>query len=347
MSFNNTSAAFFSEGCLSVRCVFSFTENSIIAAAFFAVIIVSLIGNSSICHVILTKKQLRCTASLSTLNLALSDLLVTIVCAPVITIDFYIAKRWIFGEALCKIVPVIQRISVNASIINLFVISLEKFMAICFPFCFRARKRSFAYGIPIVWLLAIAVAAPSAKYRKLITTPSSSYCIPFFTDVDTPKIFAVINSLSFFVPLIIMICLQVTTIHSLRKRGITNNISYMSQHNVRRKKAAVVLVIVMLSFLACWTPIYLLSMLHQFSDIVYSMDGKTINIIYAVFTWMFYACAAVHPFIYFLMTPQGNNTLKRFKGNKGQTALRNRLISKPSTAGSNVGSFFFTRESKV
>ncbi|XP_031570703.1 neuropeptide FF receptor 2-like isoform X2 [Actinia tenebrosa] len=348
MSFNNTTAAVFNGGCYSVRCIFSFTENSIIAAAFFAVVIVSLTGNISTCYVILTRKQLRSTASISTFNLALSDLLVTIVCAPVITIDIYVAKRWIFGEALCKIVPVVQKMSVNASIINLFVVSLEKFMAICFPFCFRARKKSFVYGIPFVWLLAIALAAPLAKYRQLIVTPSTSYCITVFPDVKTSRIFSVIYTLTFFIPLIMMICLQLTTIHSLSKRGITANISYMSQHNIRRKKAAVVLVIVMLSFLACWTPIYLLAMLNTFSEVMQSMNIKTVNVVYAVFTWMFYACAAVHPLIYFLMTPQGSNSLKRFRGTNGQKARR-RLISKPSTAGSNVGGSFllFTRESRV
>ena len=346
MNFTNTSAVFISGGCSSVRCIFSFAENIIIAAAFFAVIIVSLTGNTSVCYVILTKKNLRTTSSLSTLNLALSDLLVTIVCAPMITIDLYIAKTWIFGEALCKVVPVVQKISVNASIINLFVVSLEKFMAICFPFCFRARKRSFAYGVPIVWLLAIAVAAPSAKYVQLISTPSSSYCLILFPD-ETSNIFAVMYTLAFFIPLIIMICLQLTTIHSLSKRSIAAKITFMSQHNNRRRKAAVVLIIVMLSFLACWTPIYLLAFVNKFSEVTKSMDKKTLNIIYAVFTWMFYACAAVHPFIYFLMTPQGSSSFKRFKGAKGKQALRRRLISKPSNAGSNLGSMFLTRESRV
>jgi hypothetical protein len=354
MNFNNTTAVFFEKACQSVRCMFSFTEKNIIATAFFAVIIVSLTGNISICYIIMRKKLLSSTANLSTLNLAVSDLLITIVCAPVITIDFYIADRWVFGELLCKVVPVVQKIAVNASIINLFVISLEKFLAVCFPFCFRTRKRYFAYGLPLVWLLSIGIAAPLGKYRKQVTISSSSYCIPDFPDLETVRIFAVVSALSFFVPLIIMLFLQMTTIYSLRRKGITKGIPYMSKHNIRRKKAAVVLIIVILSFLACWTPIYVVSMLGNFSEVMSSIKVQTLNILYAVFTWMFYLCAAIHPLIYFLMTPQGNKTLKKhFKKPKGQKALRRKQVARPfrstipSSAGSNIGSVLFTRESRV
>lgn len=86
-------------------------RNSLIIAFYFTIVVVSLFGNLLVCYVILKRKRMRISTNLLMANLALSDLLMT-----VINIPFNIARilltDWPFGSTLCILVPLVQVTSV-------------------------------------------------------------------------------------------------------------------------------------------------------------------------------------------------------------------------------------------
>ncbi len=56
---------------------------------------------------IIKRRRMRTLTNRFLLNLAISDLIATLVCLPPTAYHYY-DKRWIFGEFLCRFVPFMQ-----------------------------------------------------------------------------------------------------------------------------------------------------------------------------------------------------------------------------------------------
>ena len=77
---------------------------------FFAYAIIFLIGltaNIFVIVMIIKRRRMRTLTNRFLLNLAISDLIATLVCLPPTAYHYY-DKRWIFGEFLCRFVPFMQ-----------------------------------------------------------------------------------------------------------------------------------------------------------------------------------------------------------------------------------------------
>lgn len=83
--------------------IFSFILFSVYAVIF----LVGFIANIFVIVVILKCRRMRTLTNRFLLNLAVSDLLATLICLPPTAYHHY-DKRWIFGEFLCRFVPFIQ-----------------------------------------------------------------------------------------------------------------------------------------------------------------------------------------------------------------------------------------------
>lgn len=77
---------------------------------FFAYAIIFLIGllaNLFVIVMIIKRRRIRTLTNRFLLNLAISDLLATLICLPPTAYHYY-DKRWIFGEFLCRFIPFMQ-----------------------------------------------------------------------------------------------------------------------------------------------------------------------------------------------------------------------------------------------
>jgi len=83
--------------------VFSF----ILFFAYAIIFLLGLLANIFVIIVIIKFRRMRTLTNRFLLNLALSDLLATLICLPP-TVYHHYDKRWIFGEFLCRFVPFIQ-----------------------------------------------------------------------------------------------------------------------------------------------------------------------------------------------------------------------------------------------
>lgn len=77
--------------------------------AYAIIFLVGLIANIFVIVVIIKCRRMRTLTNRFLLNLAISDLLATLICLPPTAYHHY-DKRWIFGEFLCRFVPFIQGI---------------------------------------------------------------------------------------------------------------------------------------------------------------------------------------------------------------------------------------------
>jgi len=73
------------------------------------IFLIGLIANIFVIVVIIKCRRMRTLTNRFLLNLAISDLLATLICLPT-NIYHHYDKRWIFGEFLCRFIPFIQGI---------------------------------------------------------------------------------------------------------------------------------------------------------------------------------------------------------------------------------------------
>ncbi|KAL3124505.1 hypothetical protein niasHT_004078 [Heterodera trifolii] len=138
-------------------CVFRPTfDNYLMIFAFCVIFCLSVVGNSIVVVVILQQRSMRSVTNLYLLNLALSDLLLSVVCMPP-TLVSSLVYCWVFGDLLCKLLAYLQPVVVTASAYTLAAIALERYYAICKPLHSRVwHTRTHAmFVISLVWLVSV------------------------------------------------------------------------------------------------------------------------------------------------------------------------------------------------
>ena len=83
------------------------------------------IGNLLLCYVIYRFRRMRSTTNLLIGNLALSDFLVAVICAP-FNFYFYIFQTWPFGGMVCVVVGYLKNTSLYVSTNSLLAIAIDR-----------------------------------------------------------------------------------------------------------------------------------------------------------------------------------------------------------------------------
>ncbi|WKY00564.1 hypothetical protein Q1695_014973 [Nippostrongylus brasiliensis] len=133
------------------------TENYVLIFTFITIFLLSVIGNALVIVVIMQQRAMRSITNIYLMNLAITDLMLSVVCMPP-TLLSMVTNCWIFGNILCKVFAYLQPMVVTASAYTLAVIAFERYYAICRPLHSRIwQTRSHAYAmIMLVWIVALA-----------------------------------------------------------------------------------------------------------------------------------------------------------------------------------------------
>lgn len=82
---------------------FRHTSTKIIEACLLVLLmLLSLFGNALICYVITVNQRLRTPSNMLVLNLAVSDILMAVICMP-LSLGVLVTGRWPYGVTLCDI----------------------------------------------------------------------------------------------------------------------------------------------------------------------------------------------------------------------------------------------------
>ncbi|XP_017770834.1 PREDICTED: neuropeptide Y receptor-like [Nicrophorus vespilloides] len=127
---------------------------------------ISLFGNGMICYIVISSPRMRTVTNFFIMNLAIGDILITILCIPFTTIS-YLLQYWPFSFFLCPFVNYSQGVSVFVSAYTLVAISIDRYIAIMWPLRPRLSKKSSAIIIAIVWFVATFTVIPSAITSKV------------------------------------------------------------------------------------------------------------------------------------------------------------------------------------
>lgn len=137
-----------------------------VTVIYVLLFVIGCLGNSITLYTLLTKKSLQnlqSTVHYHLASLAISDLLILILCMPIELYNFiWVHHPWAFGEAVCKGYYFMRDGCSYATAFNIASLSVERFMAICHPFkakSIMSRSRTKKL-ISAMWVASFLLATP-------------------------------------------------------------------------------------------------------------------------------------------------------------------------------------------
>ncbi|KAF7649600.1 hypothetical protein LDENG_00138920 [Lucifuga dentata] len=255
--------------------------------------LVTILGNAVVIVSIAHFKQLHNPTNVMIMSLALADVLVGAVVMPfsaVRTVD----GCWFYGDDFCLLHSSFDMFLTSVSIFHLVCIAVDRYQAICNPL-----QYSQTITMPVAWIMVCAcwtmaaIYAYGLMYSKanvagLEDYMESIYCVGSFLD----------GIIFFFFPCTVMVCLY-TKIFFVAQEHV-RKIEDMTHHVTERgreHKAAKTLGIVVGTFIFCWMPFFINSIIDAYTGF------STPVAVFEAFVWLGYFNSTLNPIIYALFYP--------------------------------------------
>ncbi|EDO49570.1 predicted protein, partial [Nematostella vectensis] len=270
-------------------------------SAYVLIIVLSLVGNSTVIYVVLNHRA-RSMTDTFVANLAASDILITFTGMPNMITEQYI-RHWVFGPIVCKLVVYLQSVSVASSVLTLLAVTIDRFISIVFPLRGRIALSKAKYIVAVTWIISLSIMAPLIDAQKAKQFPDGMYyCIeewqPPFNPLEAPKSFTVLLFVVMYVaPLLTMAVLYCAICRTLWKRTSPGaRITRTETHLQRsRKRVLKMLLAVTLLFAVCWLPLWIFQFIMFFSPQTFPCFSKPF---YFVSLFLGHSNSAINPFLY-------------------------------------------------
>ncbi|XP_056326419.1 trace amine-associated receptor 13c-like [Danio aesculapii] len=234
-------------------------------------------------------KQLHTPTNVLILSLAVADLIAGLILMPVQGMKL-IEPCWYFGEMFCPIFPLILYVVVTASLGNLIIISVDRYIAVNDPLRYplKVNNSRIVVSIVINWLFSFFYSF-YLLYEVLLHPDTTHTCIGECVLVVKVEYLILDAFVCFAAPCSVIISLYVKICVVAHYQA--KNINSVTDKKARsEKKAAKTLGIVVLVYLLCWMPYYLITLSLGHDE----NDALIINIMY----WMLCMNSCMNPLIY-------------------------------------------------
>ena len=142
---------------------------------FGAILFTSLVGNSLVSFTILRRKKMRTPCNYFIMNIALADMGVGAIAAPLRIVEMYLS--WPLGQFICNFLWPIQDVFVCVSVITHTTIALERYRAIVMPFRPKISLRKTKLVIVVIWLVCYCASGiPQSFLLEVIEVMGWKYC---------------------------------------------------------------------------------------------------------------------------------------------------------------------------
>ena len=169
-------------------------------------VILTVVGNSLVVIAIGRFKELRTVTNYMILSLAIADLAIGVFVMP-INISNEVLHYWPLGQPMCDLWHSVDVLASTASILNLCIISLDRYWAVTEPISYprlMSKKRGILC-ISIVWICSILISFPTILWWRLVDDIVPKQC--HFT---TDTVYLLISSMiSFYIPVAVMVAVYI------------------------------------------------------------------------------------------------------------------------------------------
>ena len=254
--------------------------------------------NSLILFLTAKVKSLRTVTNLILGSLAVSDLL-----SGVLGIPLYLACSAVQNTVVCAITQILTRFFSISVVLHLLLVSVDRHVAIVHAIRYRSlvTKRRILSLLLSVWLTAIFVALIQLSWLGLDINVNED------SNEKTASINIVYDILCiiffFLVPLITMMFCYTTIFLALRQQlraikqnnvGLCFKVEQRRSHS-RERRAAIIFLSMIVVYIICWLPYFLLDLQHQFENDFFSLP---VSVEYAVFYYPKFLNSVLDPLLY-------------------------------------------------
>ncbi|XP_076583691.1 prokineticin receptor 1a [Chaetodon auriga] len=270
-----------------------FVATIVIAVVLVGIMLVCGVGNCLFIASLARYKQLRNLTNLLIANLAVSDVLVAVVCCPFL-LDYYVVKQlsWDHGLLLCASTNYLRTVSLYVSTNALLAIAVDRYMAILYPLRPRMKHQTAYCVILTVWIVPIFISIPSAYMASETTYPHvkghtyKTFCAqiwPVDQQVYYRSYFLLIFALEFIGPVTIMAVCYTQISRELWFKDVPGfQTEQIRKRLQRRRRTVVVLILVLVAYVLCWAPYYGFALLRDFYPTLISRDRNSLVAFYII-----------------------------------------------------------------
>ena len=195
-------------------------EKAILMPIYFINLLVALIGNVLIIVVFYKYKPIRKSINYFVLNMAISDLFTPLTIMPyyiasILSNDTFLSQLPLpLAKVICKLCFFLADTSVIVSIISLLIISLDRLIAVVFPFQIGLISRKVRFICMLVsWVVAISVHGP-----YLYMFDFKGVCYLDWDEESTSEYSAAIFIAFFLIPVCLLTVIYGTIAVTLKRR---------------------------------------------------------------------------------------------------------------------------------
>ncbi|KAJ7392439.1 hypothetical protein OS493_012102 [Desmophyllum pertusum] len=272
------------------------------SAVLTSLIILAFVGNVMICVAVLRSPTLRTVPNMFVTNLAVSDILMAVVCMP-ISLRVLISGEWPFSSMVCDLQGFCMFSFAIVSLVNMSVIAVNRYFAVCRPFDCKVifTKRNVLLMIGLLWILpGIASVPPLAGWGYYAYNAGKAFCIyPF----NVNMIYTTIVELLFIAFPMGLIVFSYTKCFlairsSSRELAQMEDNPHSANHESRKAReirATWTMLFASLGFSLCWLPVSVIDFIDAFTG-----GGNLPRQVFMLNTFLILTSTTVNPFIYWL-----------------------------------------------
>lgn len=214
--------------------------------------VLGLVTNCASLFVFCCRMKMRNETTLFMTNLALSDL-VFVFTLP-FKIFYNVNRHWPFGDWLCKISGGAFITNIYGSMLFLTCISVDRFLAIVYPFRSRSvrSRRNAAVVCVAIWLLIVGGGMSVTFFSATNRSKSSTTCFEGFSKntwkTYLSRITIFIEIVGFLIPLLINLACSSMVLRTLRKPAT------LCQIGTNKERVLRMIVVHLAIFIVCFVP---------------------------------------------------------------------------------------------
>ncbi|XP_065352627.1 dopamine receptor 2 [Cloeon dipterum] len=185
--------------------ILSSVDNVVLATVLLLFSVATVFGNGLVIAAVVRERYLHTATNFFILSLAVADCLVGLVVMPFSAVYEVLEKQWLFGVNWCDVWRSLDVLFSTASILNLCVVSLDRYWAITDPLTYPNRmsnKRAIVL-IATVWLCSSLISFPAIVWWRMDREgPVPDFKCPFTENLGY-LLFS--STISFYLPLFVMV----------------------------------------------------------------------------------------------------------------------------------------------
>ncbi|XP_077069616.1 P2Y purinoceptor 11 [Siphateles boraxobius] len=255
---------------------------------------VALLGNVFALWLLATKERQNWhTGVVFSCNLAISDVLYVLT-LPLLIIYYAKNKNWTFGDAACKIERFLFNCNLYVSIFFIMCISVNRFVAIVYPFFTHSyvRPKHAKIASVLTWSIVIIALSPVFKFAGTESKGNYTLCVSchdekLLNSHFKYKLFLMV--VGFMIPLVVTFGSYLGVIWTiLKNKNITT---------LEKRKVALLVALVCILYATSFVPYHVLQTYHEYLKLVKHTKPWVYNS-YQVSKGLTTLNMCIHPLLY-------------------------------------------------